>query len=115
MQVGGHVVVENHGKQWPHKAEIINIDMENNTASIRWETTRKVGLVDLKDLKQFSLKDALQRKQKHIDFYNPSSGNKLHRLSNVKMKDLIWKVAQKIYFIVRRTLLSCAPRVGLGT
>ena len=39
LQVGNHVVVENHGKQWPHKAEIVNIDMENNTAWIRWETT----------------------------------------------------------------------------
>jgi hypothetical protein len=111
LQVGNHVVVENHGKQWPHKAEIIDIDMENNTASIRWETTQKVDLVDLEDLKQFSLKNALSRKQKPIDFYNPSSGKKLHQLSNVKMTDLIWKVAQKINFIVRRTFLSCALRV----
>jgi hypothetical protein len=36
LQVGNHVVVENHGKQWPHKAEIVDIDMENNTAWIRW-------------------------------------------------------------------------------
>ena len=49
LQVGNHVVVENHGKHWPHKAEIINIDMENNTALIRWETTLKVDLVDLED------------------------------------------------------------------
>ncbi len=39
LQVGDHVIVENHGKQWPHKAEILNIDMEDNTAWIRWETT----------------------------------------------------------------------------
>ncbi len=39
LQVGDHVVVESHGKQWPHKAQIINIDMENNTALRRWETT----------------------------------------------------------------------------
>jgi hypothetical protein len=39
LQVGNHVVVENHVKHWPHKAEIINIDMETNTALIRWETT----------------------------------------------------------------------------
>jgi hypothetical protein len=50
--------------------------MENNTASIRWETTQKVDLVDLEDLKQFSLKDALPRKQKPTGFYNPSSGKK---------------------------------------
>jgi hypothetical protein len=47
LQVGNHVVVENHGKQWPHKSGIIDIDVENNTALIRWETTQKVDLVDL--------------------------------------------------------------------
>ncbi len=41
LQVGDHVVVENHGNYWPHKAEIIDIDMETNTASIRWETNTK--------------------------------------------------------------------------
>jgi hypothetical protein len=39
LQVGDHVVVKNHGNQWPHKAQIVNIDMENNFSSIRWETT----------------------------------------------------------------------------
>jgi hypothetical protein len=42
--------------------------MENNTAWIRWETTQKKDLVDLGDLKQFSLKDASPRKQKPTDF-----------------------------------------------
>jgi hypothetical protein len=28
LQVGNHVVVENHGNQWPHKAQIVDIDME---------------------------------------------------------------------------------------
>jgi hypothetical protein len=78
LQVGDHVVVENHGKHWPHQAQIIDIDMETNTALIRWETTQKVYLVHLKDLKQFSLKDALPRKQKTTDFYNPPSEKKLH-------------------------------------
>jgi hypothetical protein len=54
LQVGNHVVVKNHhGKQWPHKAQIIVIDMENNTALISWETTQNIDLVDLEDLKQF--------------------------------------------------------------
>ncbi len=39
LQVGNHVVVENHGKQWPHKAEIFDIDMKSNTTWIRWEIT----------------------------------------------------------------------------
>jgi hypothetical protein len=51
LQISDHVLVENHGKQWPHKAEIIDIDMENNTAWIRRETTQKKDLVDLGDLK----------------------------------------------------------------
>ena len=39
LQVGDHVFVENHGNQWPHKAQIVDIDMENNTAWIRRTTT----------------------------------------------------------------------------
>ena len=39
LQVGNHVIAENHGIHWPHQAQIIDIDMETNTASIRWEIT----------------------------------------------------------------------------
>ncbi len=39
LQVGDQVFVENHGNQWPHEAQIVNIDTDNNFASIRWETT----------------------------------------------------------------------------
>jgi hypothetical protein len=39
LQVGNHVVVEKHGNQWPHKAQIVDIDMEKNLALIRWKTT----------------------------------------------------------------------------
>jgi hypothetical protein len=63
LQVGDHVIVENHGKYWPCKAQIINIDMDTNIALIRWETTQKVDLVHLEDLKQFSLNNATPRKQ----------------------------------------------------
>jgi hypothetical protein len=65
---------ENHGKHWTHKAQIIDIDMENNTAWIRWEMTQKKDFVDLEDLKQFSLENTLPRKQKPTDFYNPPLG-----------------------------------------
>ncbi len=51
LQIGNHVVVQNHGKHWTHKAQIIDIDMETNTALIRWETTQKVDSVHLNDLK----------------------------------------------------------------
>jgi hypothetical protein len=42
LQVGNHVFVKNHGNQWPHKAQIVNIDMENNYALIKWETTQNI-------------------------------------------------------------------------
>jgi hypothetical protein len=107
LQVGNHVVVENHGKRWPHKAEFVNIDVEDKKAWIRWKTTRKLDLVNLGDLTQFSLQDASPRKQNPTDFYEPHSGKK-YRLTNVKMTDLFWMVAQNVYFIVQRTLRSCA-------
>jgi hypothetical protein len=76
LQVGNHVVVENHGNQRPHKAPIVNIDMENNLALIRLETTQNINCVDLKDLKQFSMDNSAPRKQKSTDSYNPSSEKK---------------------------------------
>ncbi len=39
LQVGDLVVVKNHGHQRPHQARIMNIDMENKLAMIKWETT----------------------------------------------------------------------------
>jgi hypothetical protein len=76
LQVGDLVVVENHGKQWPHKAQIVDIDMENKFASIRWETTQNIDYVDLEDLKHFSIDNSAPRKQKSTDFYTPPSGKK---------------------------------------
>jgi hypothetical protein len=77
--------------------------------------TQNIDCVDLDDLKQFSMEDSAPRKQKSHDFYSPPSGEKMHQLSNVNMTDLICKVAKKICFIQRRTLLSCALKVQLGT
>jgi hypothetical protein len=51
LQVGDHVIVEKHGKHWTHKAQIIDIYMETNIASIRWEITQKVDSIHLDDLK----------------------------------------------------------------
>jgi hypothetical protein len=51
LQVGDHVFVENHGNQWPHEDQIVNIGMDNNFALIRWETTQKIDYIDLEDLK----------------------------------------------------------------
>ena len=98
LQVGDHVFVVNHGNQSPHKAQIVNIDMEDKFALIRWETTQNIDYIDLEDLKCFSMDDSAPRKQKSTDFYTPPSGKKMHRLSNVKITDLICNIAQKISF-----------------
>jgi hypothetical protein len=78
LQVGNHVIVENHGIQWQHLAQIVDIDMENNFALIRWKTTQNIDFIDLEDLKQFSMDDSAPRKQKSTDFYTTSSGKKMH-------------------------------------
>ncbi len=77
LQVGDLVVFDNHGNQWPHKAQIVNIDMENKFALIRWETKQNIHYVDFEDLKHFSMDDSAPRKQKSTDFYTPPSGKKI--------------------------------------
>ncbi len=76
LQNGHHVFVENHGNQWPHQAQIVDIDMENNFALIRWETTQYIDYVDLEDLKCFSMDDSAPRKQKSTEFYTSPLGKK---------------------------------------
>jgi hypothetical protein len=92
LQVGDHVVVESHCNQWPHKAQIVDNDMESNLGLIRWETTWNTNCIDLEDLKWFLMEDSAPRIQKSTDFYTPPSGKKLHRLSNINMTDLICKM-----------------------
>jgi hypothetical protein len=115
LQVGDLVVVENHGNQWPHKAQIVNIDMENKFVLIRWETTQNIDYIDLEDLKHLSMDNSAPRDKNSQIFILPLQEKKLHRLSNVKITDLICNIAQKICSIQRRLLLSCALKVQLGT
>ena len=52
FSVGEDVIVLNHGNHWEYRGEIVSIDSENDIAMIRWETTRKIDSVDVKDLKK---------------------------------------------------------------
>ncbi len=79
LQVGNHVFVENHGNQWTHKAQIVDIDMENNFALIKWEMTQNIAYIDLDDLKRFSMDNSAPRKQKNPQiFVVPIQVKKLH-------------------------------------
>ncbi len=114
LQVGDHVFVENHGNQWPHKAQIVNIDMENKSASVRWETTQNIDFVNLEDLKGFSMDNSAPRKWKSTDFYTPpSEKNASTEQHQYERSDL--QCCTKNMFFQRRTLLSCALKVQLGT
>jgi hypothetical protein len=107
--------VENHGNQWPHKAQIVDIDNENTFALIRWETTRNIDYVDIEDLKRFSMEDSAPRKQKFTDFYTPPSGRKIASTEQHQYDRSDLQCCKKICFIQRRTLLSYALKVQLGT
>ncbi len=98
LQVGDLVVVKNHGDQWPHKACIIEIDVENKLAMIKWETTQKTDFVDLEDLKGFSMENSTLRKKNPPIFFLPFEAKKLFQISNINQTDLICNIAQKISF-----------------
>ena len=41
------VIVLNYGTHWQYQGKIVGIDLENDTAMIRWETTRKTESVNI--------------------------------------------------------------------
>jgi hypothetical protein len=112
LQVGDLVVVKNHGHQWPHQAHIMNIDMENKLAMIKWETTQKTNSVDIRDFKRFSIEDSTKRKQKSLFFFSffrqKNASNKQHQSDRSDMQN-----CKKIGFFLQRIPLSCALKVQL--
>ncbi len=115
LQVCNHVIVENHGIQWPHQAQIVDIDMDNNFALIRWETTQNIDFIDHEDLNWFSMDDSPPRKPKSTDLYTPPSGKKIASTEQHQKWQIWLQCCTKIYFIQRRTLLSYALKAQLGS
>jgi hypothetical protein len=89
--------------------------MENKFASIRWETTQNIDYLDLEDLKCFSMDNSAPSKQKSTDFYTPRSGKKIALTEQCQNYRSDLQHCTKICSIQRRTLLSCALKVRLGT
>ena len=52
FSVGEDGIVLNHGTHWQYRGKIAGIDVENDTAMIRWEMTRKTESVDIKDMQK---------------------------------------------------------------
>ncbi len=63
----------NHGNHWEYQGENVSIDSENDTAKIRWDTTRKIESVDMMDLKKYSVSEKSPRKRKPTEFFLPLS------------------------------------------
>jgi hypothetical protein len=114
LQIGDLVVVENHGNQWPHKAQIVDLEMENKFVFIGWKMTQSIDYVDLEDLKCFSMDDSAPRKKIHT-FYTPPSGKKIALTEQCQNYRSDLQRCTKMCSIQRRTLLSCALKVRLGT
>jgi hypothetical protein len=89
--------------------------MENNFASIKWETTQNIAYGDLDDLKHFSMDDSAPRKQKNTDFHTPPSGKKIASTEQCQNYRSDLQRCTETILIQRRTLLSCALKVQLGT
>ena len=83
----------NHGTHWQHQAEIVTTDAENDTAVIRWETTRKTESVNIEDLQKYSLSDTSLRKRKTNGFFLPQPDAKIpstmQSVANMSTKNMI--------------------------
>jgi hypothetical protein len=69
--------VLNHGNHWQYQGEIVSIDSGNDTAMIRWETTRKIESVDIKYLQKYSISEKSPRKRKPTKFFLPQPDAKI--------------------------------------
>ncbi len=78
----------NHGNHWQYRGKIVSIDLENDTAMIKWETTRMTEIVDMKDLKKKSIIEKSLRKHKPTEFLLQQSDAKVSN-ENVPTEDEI--------------------------
>jgi hypothetical protein len=77
LHVGDKVVMSNYGTHWQHQAQIVSIDIENNTAKIKWNTTRRNDTDELTDLTKYTMNDIGLRKWKSTNFCVPLPNQKI--------------------------------------
>ena len=71
------MIVLNRGIHWLNCGRIIDIDLENDTTMIKWETTKKSESVSIEDLQKNSIDDKSLRKRKPTDFFLPQPDKKI--------------------------------------
>ena len=72
----------NHGIHWQNCGQIVDIDLENDTTMIKWETTKKSESVSFEDLQKISIDDKSLRKCKPTDFFFHNQIQKFHQCCN---------------------------------
>ena len=84
LHVGDMVVVSNYGTHWQHQAQINSIDIENNTAKIKWDTTQRNDTVELTDLTKYTMNDIGLRKRKSTNFFVPLPNQKIASIRSLE-------------------------------
>jgi hypothetical protein len=67
--VGDCVIVMNHGMKWLNYAKVIDINVNEDWAIVKWESTSKNDRVKLCDCSKYEEYHVGQRKQKPTEFY----------------------------------------------
>jgi hypothetical protein len=67
--VGDHVIVMNHGMKWINYAKVIDINVNEDWAIVKWESTSKNDRLKLCDCKKYEENHVGHRKQKPTEFY----------------------------------------------
>ncbi len=84
LHVGDIVVVLNYGTHWQHQAQLVSIDIENNTIKIIWDTTRRKDTVELMDLTKYNMNDIGLRKRKATNFFVPLPNQKIASIRSLE-------------------------------
>jgi hypothetical protein len=67
--IGDCVIVMNHAMKWINYAKVIGINVNENWAIVKWESTSKIDRVKLCDCKKYEENHVGHRKQKQTEFY----------------------------------------------
>ncbi len=67
--VGDCVIVMNHGMKWINYAKVIDINVNEDWAIVKWESTSKNDRVKLCNCKKYEENHVGHRKQKPTEFY----------------------------------------------
>ena len=67
--VGDRVIVMNHGMKWINYAKVIDINVNEDWAIVKWESTSKNDRVKLCDCRKYEENHVGHRKQKLTEFY----------------------------------------------